>query len=411
MTKLLSPFFLFFAVFCFGQTSLKVFSKTDKKPIRDASVYCDDNLLGKTNFDGVLSFKTKCKKVEILASNFEDVSADVKKSMEVAMQPLSEKQSTIDKVVITDKSDPRALRILDELNKREKENSPKSLDTYNFKSYSKFSIDVDQDSIDTFKNFLASRKDSLSKVDKSEFKQKESEKKDSLISEDLLDATLESQMFLWEKATEYKYSQKFGEKTNIIDNRMSGFKNPIYEAVAINLSHLNRTPRQLRPENRKLFNYYLSDTLQLDGRKTFVIKFKEITDKKKQNPRKFNGKIYVDSETYALKKFESASKKRNEGDIVSVWKTIDGKWFLDYEDIKLKMGDQTFNISKKDSVKTDTLKKGAKLSDRQKYNRKTFGNYLYGKNRFFDFELNKEQQANEFKGYSLEMKNTDGSLL
>lgn len=382
MTKNLSPLFLFFTVLYFGQTSLKVFSKTDKKPIRDAAVYCDDNLLGKTNFDGVLSFKTKCKKVEILASNFEDVTADVKKSMEVAMQPLSEKQSNIDKVVITDKSDPKALRVLDEVNKREKENSPKSLDTYNFKSYSKFSIDVDKDSIDTFKNFLASRKDSLSKVDKKEFKQKESEKKDFLIGEDLLDATQESQMFLWEKVAEYKYSQKFGEKTNIIDNRMSGFKNPIYEALAINISNLNRTPRQLRPENRKLFNFYLSDTLQLDGRKTYVIKFKEIIDKKKQNPRKFNGKIYIDSETYALKKFESASKKRNEGDIVSVWKQIGGKWFLDYENIKLKMGDQTFNISKKDSVKNDTLKKGEKLSDRQKYNRKTFGNYLYVKNRF-----------------------------
>ena len=155
----------------------------------------------------------------------------------------------------------------------------------------------------------------------------------------------------------------------------------------------------------------MSDTLQLDGRKTYVIKFKEITDKKKQNPRKFNGKIYVDAESFALKKFESASKKRNEGDIVSVWKPIDNKWFLDYEDIKLKMGDQTFNTSKKNSIKTDSLKKGAKLSDRQKYNSKTFGNYLYVKNRFFDFQVNESQKASDFKGYSLEMKNSDGSLL
>jgi len=411
MTKLLSTLLLLCTVLIFGQTQLKVFNKTNKKPIENAAVYCDDNLLGKTNYEGVLSFKTKCKKVEILASNFEDTLVDVKKSMDVAMQPLSEKQSNIDKIIITDKSDPKALRILDEVNKREKENSPKSLDTYNFKSYSKFSIDVDKDSIDTFKNFLASRKDSLSKVDKKEFKQKESEKKDSLINEDFINASQESQMFLWEKATEYKYSQKFGEKTNIIDNRMSGFKNPIYEALAINISNLNRTPRQLRPENRKLFNFYMSDTLQLDGRKTYVIKFKEITDKKKQNPRKFNGKIYIDSETYALKKFESANKKRNEGDIISVWKPIDGKWFLDHEDIKLKMGDQTFNIAKRDSVKTDSLKKGAYISDKRKYHQKTFGNYLYVKNRFFDFQLNEAQKASEFKGYSLEMKNSDGSLL
>jgi hypothetical protein len=402
MSKLLSTLFLFSTVLFFGQIQLKVLNKSTKQPIHNAAVYCDDELLGKTDFNGVLSFKTKCKKVEVLASNFEDVLADVKKSMEISMRPLSEKMDNIDKVIINDKSDTRALKILDEVNKRAKENSPKSLDSYNFKSYSKFSIDVDKDSIDTYKNFLAVRKDSLSKVDKKELKQKEKDKKDSLTAEDFISATEESQMFLWEKATEYKYSKSFGEKTNIIDNRMSGFKNPIYEALAINISNLDRTPRQLRPENRKLFNFYLSDTLQLDGRKTYVIKFKEITDKKKQNPRKFNGKIYVDSETYALKKFESVNKKQNEGDIVSVWKPINGKWFLDYEDIKLKMGDQSFDTSKKDSLKP---------GEKTKYNKKKFGNYLYVKNRFFDFNLNEKQKASEFKGYSLEMKNSDGSLL
>ncbi|WP_294228830.1 DUF5686 family protein [uncultured Chryseobacterium sp.] len=402
MTKFLVLPFLFFTVLFFGQSQLKVLSKTDRKPIHNAAVYCEDELLGKTDLGGSLSFKTKCKKVEILADNFQDVTADVKKSMEVSMQPLSEKMGNIDKVIIQDKSDPRALRILDELNKRAKENSPKSLDSYTFKSYTKFSIDVDKDSVDIYKNFLAVRKDSLSKVDKKDVKQTKKDKKDSLTAEDFIQASAEGQMFLWEKAAEYKYSKSYGEKTNIIDNRMSGFKNPIYEALAINISNLDRIPRQLRPENRKLFNFYLSDTLQIDGRKTYVIKFKEITDKKKQNPRKFNGKIYVDSETYALKKFESASKKRNEGEIVSVWKPIGGKWFLDYEDMRVKMGDQSFDTSKKDSLKP---------GQKEKYNQKTFGNYLYVKNRFFGFELNKEQKASDFKGYSLEVKNSDGSLL
>lgn len=402
MTKFLSPLFLFFTAMVFGQTQLKVFNKADKQPIYNAAVYCDDALLGKTDLNGNLSFKTKCKKVEILASNFEDVTADVKKNMEVAMQPLSEKRGNIDRVVINDKSDPRALKILDEVNKKAKENSPKSLDSYNFKSYAKYSIDLDKDSIDIYKNFLATRKDSLSKVDHKDFKQKESDKKDSLIAEDFIEASTEGQMFLWEKATEYKYSKKYGEKTNIIDNRMSGFKNPIYEALALNVSNLDRTPRQLRPENRKLFNYYLTDTIQLDGRKTYVIKFKEITDKKKQNPRKFNGKIYVDADSYALKKFESTSKKINEGNIVSVWKPINNKWFLDYEDLKLKMGNTNFDTSKKDSLKPGETKK---------YNQKKFGNYLYVKNRFFDFEIDQPQKASDFKGYSLEMKNSDGSLL
>ncbi|WP_294304295.1 DUF5686 family protein [uncultured Chryseobacterium sp.] len=402
MTKFSVLLFLFFTTLFFGQSQLKVFSKADKKPVPNAAVYCEDELLGKTDLSGNISFKTKCRKVEILADNFHDVTADVKKSMEVFMLPLSEKMGNIDKIIIQDKSDPRALRILDELNKKAKENSPKSLDSYTFKSYAKFSIDVDKDSVDTYKNFLAVRKDSLSKVDKKDVKQTKKDKKDSLTAEDFIQASAEGQMFLWEKAAEYKYSKSFGEKTNIIDNRMSGFKNPIYEALAINISNLDRIPRQLRPENRKLFNFYLSDTLQIDGRKTYVIKFKEITDKKKQNPRKFNGKIYVDSETYALKKFESASKKKNEGEIVSVWRPIGGKWFLDHEDIRVRMGSQSFDTSKKDSLKP---------GEKAKYNQREFGNYLYVKNRFFGFELNKEQKASDFKGYSLEVKNSDGSLL
>jgi len=349
-----------------------------------------------------LNFKTKCKKVEVLANNFEDATADVKKNMEVLLKTSSEKSSNIDKIVISDKSDPKALRILDEFNKREKNNSPKSLDSYQFKSYSKYSIDVDKDSIDAFKNFIVSRKDSLSKVEKKEVFKKKSDEKDSLLSEEFLDAAKDGQMFLWEKATEYKYSDKFGEKTNVLDNRMSGFKNPIYEVLAMNFSNLNRIPRQLKQENRNLFNFYVTDTIQIDGRSTYVIKFKEITDKKKQNPRKFNGKIYIDTETFALKKFESSSKKRNEGNIVSVWKPINNKWFLDYEDMRMKMGDQSFDTAKKDSVKA---------GEKQKYYKKTFGNYLYIKNRFFDFEINPEQKASEFKGYSLEVKNSDGSLL
>jgi len=118
MTKFLSPLFIFVSILFFGQTQLKVLGKTDKQPVRNAAVYCEDELLGKTDLNGSLSFKTKCRKVEILASNFQDVTAEVIKTMEVTIQPLSEKMGTIDKVVIRDKSDPKALMILEEVNRR-----------------------------------------------------------------------------------------------------------------------------------------------------------------------------------------------------------------------------------------------------------------------------------------------------
>ena len=203
MKKLLSALFLLCVALVFAQNQLKVVHRKTGKPVYNAAVYCDDELIGRTNFDGVLSFKTKCPKIEIIASNFEDATAEVKKSMQVSLSPLSEKLDNIEKVIITDKSDPRALKMLDEMNDRAKENAPRSLDSYEFKSYTKLSIDVDKDSVDSYKQFLERRQDSLATA-KRDFKQKDKEKKDSLMGEEFLNSAKDAQKFLWEKATEHR---------------------------------------------------------------------------------------------------------------------------------------------------------------------------------------------------------------
>ncbi|OCW72229.1 DUF5686 family protein [Elizabethkingia anophelis] len=403
MKQALSTLLLFFVSFYFSQTQLKVINADNKKPVPDASVYCDDNLLGKTNQNGILTFKTKCKKVDILANDFEDEEAAVSKEMLVSLKPTSEKTKSINRVTIADKSDPRALKILDELLKRYKENSPQSLDSYNFKSYSKISIDFDKDSISAYQDFIAKRKDSIGKIQNRNLKTPETKKKDSLAEEDLVSMVQHNQYFLWEKVSEYLFSKKYGEKTNILDNRMSGFPNPIYEALARNVSNLNKIPKQIRPESRTIYHYYISDTTTLDNRKTYVIKFKEINNKLRQNPRKYNGFIYVDAENYALKKIESNSKKTNEGNVISVWKPINNKWFLDYENLKIKMGDQSFTTGK--------VQDSTKSTEKPKLKRKKFGNYLFIKNQFFGFEINKEQKAEDFRGYTMTVKNSDGKLL
>ena len=164
MKQTLFSLFLFIFTFNFSQNQLKLVNSKNQKPIYNASVYCDDNLLGKTDANGNLTFKTKCKKVDILANNFEDKEVSVQKEMKVSLTPSKEKTGNIDKVILTDKSDAKALKILDEFNKNYKKNSPQALDSYQFKSYSKISIDVDQDSIADYQNFLAKRTDSLAKI-------------------------------------------------------------------------------------------------------------------------------------------------------------------------------------------------------------------------------------------------------
>ena len=133
---------------------------------------------------------------------------------------------------------------------------------------------------------------------------------------------------------------------------MSGFPNPIYEALALNISNLNKIPRQIRPESRTIYNYYISDTTTIDNRKTYVIKFKEINNKLRQNPRKYNGFIYVDAENYALKKIESNSKRQTR-ECNFCMETNQQQMVSGLRKPENKMGDQSFTTGKvQDSTKS-----------------------------------------------------------
>ena len=84
-------------------------------------------------------------------------------------------------------------------------------------------------------------------------------------------------------------------------------------------SNRNRIPREIRKENRSLYRYFLTDSIDIDGRKNYVIRFRDAGIKTAVQRRKYNGFIYVDAQTYGLKKIESNSHKKNEGSITSVW--------------------------------------------------------------------------------------------
>ena len=127
MKQTLFSLFLFIFTFNFSQNQLKLVNSKNQKPIYNASVYCEDNLLGKTDANGNLTFKTKCKKVEIFANNFEDKEVSVQKEMKVSLTPSKEKTGNIDKVILTDKSDAKALKILDEFNKNYKKKQSTSV--------------------------------------------------------------------------------------------------------------------------------------------------------------------------------------------------------------------------------------------------------------------------------------------
>src|SRR5690606_32497942 len=158
-------FLLFLFSFLFltlsAQSKITVLSAGDGAPLGNATVTCDAKLLGRTNAQGVLNFRTKCKKVDVKAPGYYEDEAVVDRVMEISLSKTDPKTQSIEAVAINDKSDPLALAILQKVNDNYKNNSPQSLDSYSFKSYEKISLDIDEDSIKHYSNYLEKRLDSL----------------------------------------------------------------------------------------------------------------------------------------------------------------------------------------------------------------------------------------------------------
>lgn len=390
---------LFLIIIAFGQSKITVYGVGERIPLPNATISCNKKILGKTNSFGQLEFRTNCKQVNVSANGFYEDEAVVDKVIEITLSKVDPKTQSIEGVVINDKSDPLALAILQKVNDNYKNNSPQSLDSYTFKSYEKIALDIDEDSIKVYENYINRRIDSLKTLPvQAQTKEK---KKDSIESMNVMKLMSSSKLFLWERASEYLYSQQYGEKINVLDNRVSGLKQPIYEMMSLR-SNRNKIPKEIKEENRTLYRFFLTDSIEIEGRKNYVIRFRQVDYKLAPNKQKFNGYLYVDAETYGLKKIESNSKKRSEGTLTSIWKPIDNKWFLSKENLKMKMGSTTFNDEKKEKDSAD------KKNDAKK---QKFGNYVFITADYFDFKTPIEVNKKDFKGYTIDVKNTDGTML
>jgi len=404
MNKIFPFIFLFYTSLFFSQSTLTVYRSDNQKPIKGAKVYCNDKLLGQTNEKGILIFTTKCPKVDVEIDNYIGDEVVVDKVMEIGLDRDNIKASEIQGVVLSNQSDPRALVIIDKVFRSFKNNSPNSLDSYSYRSYEKMSFDVDEDSIKDYTSFYNARQDSLSRIANRKLPKKQKEIKDSIEGEQMMGIARDSKLFLWERAMQFLYSKKYGEKTNILDNRISGLKNPVYEMLALR-SNRDKIPREILPENRSLYRYFLTDSIEIDGRDNYVIRFRQVDYKVPVNRRKYNGYLYIDKETYAIKKIESNSKVKTDGTITSVWIPINDKWFLKTENLKIKMGVSEFaTVEKKEN---ETAEEKKERLDKIK----RFGNYAYMKSDYFDFQTPVDFKASQFSGYTMSVKNADGSLL
>lgn len=377
-----------------AQSKITVKSTGNQSPIANASITCNGKILGKTNSNGQASFNSKCKTVSIAAPGYYEDEVVVDKVMEITLAKTESGMQQIKGVILSDKSDPKALAILKKVNDHFAENSPQSLDSYQFKAYQKASYDFDEDSVRAYNNFINHRIDSLKKMPQRDMdKQK---KKDSLQNIQILKMLSESKLFLWERASDYKFSKSNGEKITVLDNRISGVKEPLYELMTLR-SNRNQMPKEVREENRSLYRYFLTDSIEIEGRKNYVIRFRQVNYRTTIQRRKYNGYLYVDAQTYALKKIESNSKVKSDGSITSIWDLHFGKWFLTHENLKVKLGAANFDTESSEDSKKEEAKK--------------FGTYVFLTSDYFDFNSPIDVKSKDFKGYTMAVENSDGKTL
>ena len=391
----------FYSLYLFAQSSLLVTEVSTDSPLKNAVVNCGNTILGTTDSNGKITFKTSCRTVKITLPGYFQENVIVEKEMRVNLKKKESGLSGIETVVLEDVSDPAALELLDKVLEKYPENSPKSLPSYSFKSYEKISMDIDVDSLEYYNQSVRNNMQMMKVLFG-----KPKTLPDSTVT--IKDVYANSKLFLWERAQEFLFSKKYGEKVNVLDNRVSGLDKPIYELMAFQ-SNREEIPRQIRKQNRALYRYFLTDTVQVEGRESYVIRFREANVKKVNNRNKFNGYLYIDKETLGLKKIESHSNIQNNGDITSTWKYVAGKWFLHTETAKMKVSE----MEKKDSTKTEAEKPVAKKKSAKKEEpqSESFRTYGFVTAEYFDFETPIAEKPEDFKGYTFSVKNTDGSTL
>src|SRR5690606_31263887 len=255
----------------------------------------------------------------------------------------------------------------------------------------KISVDIDEDSLQYYNQSLSSM---MKMMDRFSITKKQPE--DTAVT--VKEVFANSKLFLWERAQEFLYSKKYGEKINVLDNRVAGLNEPLYELMAVQ-SNRNRMPKEIREENRNLYRYFLTDSIDIEGRKNYVISFREVTYRQPVQRRKFNGYLYVDAATYGLKKIESNSKIKSDGTITSIWKLIYGKWLLQSENLKMKLTTMNMEPDAKDRKKeSDQSSEKDKTPD-------NFRTYGFVTSTYFDHQSPTEDRAADFRGYTFSVKN------
>ncbi|TPG38804.1 DUF5686 family protein [Flavobacterium pectinovorum] len=291
---------LFFTLSIQAQFQINgIVTDPNNKPLPFATITTPDNNNTITDVDGKFDFKIAEKTTTFAVSyiGFQTKIIAVTANKKFYSISLSQKTDDLKEVVVSNENP--ALTIIRKVIANKNQNNPqKRLNSFEYKTYNKLIVTANPDSIDGRIDSSAAYKDFNKKeinIDSSDYKFKE------IISK--------QHLFQTEKVSQYQFGDHKLKET-VMGTKIAGFKQPIYEIIAFNLQSISIYDSKYELFETKYenpisnsatlnYNYKLLDTVNIKGRETYMIYFK---NKQKRRSSGLEGVLYIDQENFAVAK-------------------------------------------------------------------------------------------------------------
>lgn len=291
---------LFFTLSIQAQFQISgIVTDSNNKPLPFATIKTSDNSNTITDVDGKFIFKTSINSGNFIVSyiGFQTKTIAIVENKKFYSVSLSQKTDDLKEVIVSNENP--ALTIIKKVIANKNNNNPqKKLSSFEYKTYNKLIVTANPDSIDGRIDSSAVYKDFNKKkinIDSSDYKFKE------IISK--------QHLFQTEKVSQYQFGNNKLKET-VLGTKIAGFKNPIYEVIAFNLQSISIYDNKYELFETKYenpisntapgtYNYKLLDTVNIKGRETFMIYFK---NKHKRRTSGLEGVLYIDSQNFAIAK-------------------------------------------------------------------------------------------------------------
>ena len=286
-----------------AQTSLSGIIKNSKtkQALPFATIVAQNGIGEICDADGKFSIQSTTTITELTISyvGFKTKKQPIDKSVKFLTILLEPSTENLNEVVITANENPALQIIRNTIQNKRKNNIEKALNSFEYTSYNKLLVTAVPDSINgNIDSVFVTRnnKKIFKKVDSTNYKFKKQIDKQHL--------------YITEKIANHKYRSGKNKKEIILASRMAGFKNPIYEVLALNIENFsfydevytllgNNYTNPLAKNALKKYNYKILDTLVHKDHSTFMIYYKP---KEKGTFAGLEGVLYINFTTFALEK-------------------------------------------------------------------------------------------------------------